>query len=110
MTASGLQLSAREFTAITQWANETRSISEIRLYGKRLNTKGPTKSEIGLAVTVSSDEPRASPFGVFCSLVDRWQRQLRDITGRHVSVWWFGPESPVYEDLRAHCVLIWSRT
>ena len=104
-----VQLSAREFSAITEWANETRSISEIRLCRTPPKSRRATKTEVGLAVTVSSDAAGNSAFGVFCSLVDRWQRQLQDITGRHVSVWWFGPESPVYEELRTHSVLIWSR-
>jgi len=110
MTALNVELSARELAEIIQWAKETTWISEIRLYGKPPRTRGPVKSEIGLAVTVTSDGKGDAAFGLFCSLADRWQKQLRETTNRHVSVWWFGPESPIYEYLRADGVLIWSRT
>src|SRR5262245_2570161 len=110
MTASVVNLSARELTAITQWAEETRSISEIRLFGKLSRARGPDKGDIGLAVTVTSHERRNAGLGLFCSLADGWKRQLRETTGCHVSLWWFGPESPVYEYLRADGVVIWSRS
>src|SRR5262245_32641081 len=110
MTASDVQLSAHELAAITEWAEKAHSVTEIRLFGKPPGARGPAKDEINLAVTVTSDGKRDAGFGLFCSFADRWQKQLRETTGRHVCIWWFGPESPVYEDLRADGVLIWSLT
>jgi predicted nucleotidyltransferase len=103
-------LSARELSAITRWAKVNPWISEVRLFGKRAKNKVLPNSDIDLAITVTRDGMGEPALGVFCSLLDHWQRQLKEETGRRVSVWWYGPESPVYEHLQAEAVLIWSRT
>jgi hypothetical protein len=110
MAAPDAKLSEREVLAITEWARETARISEIRLVGTPPRIKGSAKSELGLAVTVSSLARSDPGFAVFCSLVGNWQKQLGERTGHRVSLWWFGPESPIYEDLRAEAVLIWARS
>lgn len=102
-------LSEQEVLAITEWARETARISEIRLVGKPPRIRGSSKSDLGLAVSVSSAARGGPAFGIFCSLAGDWQKQLEARTGHRVSLWWFGPQSPVYEDLRAEAVLIWSR-
>jgi hypothetical protein len=110
MAASDAKLSEREVLAITEWAKETARISAIHLVGKPPRIRGSTKSDIGLAVAVSSVARGDPAFGIFCSLARDWQKQLGERTGHRVSLWWFGPESPIYDDLRAEAVLIWSRS
>ena len=110
MAASTVALSEQEVLAISEWAKETPRISEIRVFGKPARTRRPAKSEIGLALTVSNVGTGDRGFGTFCSCADDWQKQLGERTGRRVSLWWFGPESPIYEHLHADGVLIWSRT
>jgi hypothetical protein len=110
MASSDLTLSRREVLAITEWAKETCRICEVRVVAKPLRLRGPAKSDIGLAVTVSSVGSDDRGFGMFCSRAGDWQKQLRAKTGNQVSLWWFGPESPIYEYLRADAVLLWSRT
>ena len=109
MTIPDVDLSARELSAITRWADETPSISEIRVFGKRAKSTALLSSDIDLALTVISNQRGRPAFGIFCSLAGHWQRQLGESTGRRVSVWWYGQQSPVYEHLQAEGILIWSR-
>src|ERR1700750_553592 len=107
MAASGLALFQPEVLAIAEWARQTPRISEIRIVGKPPRTRRPIKCDIGLAVAVSGAGTEGSGFGIFCSLAGHWQKQLEQRIGRRVSLWWFGPESPIYEYLVADGVLIW---
>jgi predicted nucleotidyltransferase len=109
MATPHVDIAKHELSAITQWAEESPWIFEIRLFGTRAKGTARSGSGIDLAVTVTSNDRGNPAFGVFCSLVHQWQKQLAERTGRRVSVWWYGPESPVYEFLRAEGVLIWSR-
>jgi predicted nucleotidyltransferase len=109
MATTNADLSAHELSAITRWAEEIPPISEIRLFGKRAKSTTLPNSDIDLAVTVINPQSGSPGFGVFFSLLEQWQRQLAERTGCRVRVWWYGPESPVYEHLQAESILIWSR-
>jgi predicted nucleotidyltransferase len=109
MTTPHVYLARHELSAIAQWAEQNPRIFEVRLFGSWAKGTARPGSDIDLAVAVISNERGNTALGIFCAFADKWQRQLVEKTGHHVSVQWYGPESPVYEFLQTEGIVIWSR-
>jgi predicted nucleotidyltransferase len=98
-----MDLTERQVRAIRDWA-----VEEVRLFGSRVRSGGPSDRDIDLAITVGGPDPRTAR-GHYYALSKKWQGELTTMLGveAHVNLY----NEPQDETVRSACdessVLLW---
>jgi predicted nucleotidyltransferase len=71
-----IDLSEEQLSAIAQWAEQTRYISEVRLFGSRAKGTSRPDSDIDVAVTIAGDIPGQTPAGLYTRFATSWREEL----------------------------------
>jgi predicted nucleotidyltransferase len=103
-----MDLTEKQVRAIRDWAEGARYVEEVRLFGSRVRSGGPSDRDIDLAITVGGPDPRTAR-GHYYALSKKWQGELTTMLGvkAHVNLY----NEPQDETVRRACddssVLLW---
>jgi predicted nucleotidyltransferase len=102
-----MDLTEKQVRAIRDWADGARYVEEVRLFGSRVRSGGPSDRDVDLAITVGGPERTAR--GHYYALSKKWQDELTTLLGvkAHVNLY----NEPQDETVKRACdessVLLW---
>jgi len=106
-----LDLVPRQLRAIEQWARDTSSVVEVRLFGDRARGDSKPTSDIDLCITLRMKGRGNTVLGIYTALAEEWRLllvQLLEVD--HVTLVLYPPEEPaVHARVEREAVLIWQR-
>jgi len=103
-----MDLTEKQVRAIRDWAEGARYVEEVRLFGSRVRSGGPSDRDVDLAITVGGSDPGTAR-GHYYALSKKWQGELTTMLGvkAHVNLY----NEPHDETVRRACdessVLLW---
>lgn len=93
--------------AVVAWAQENRNIAELWLFGSRAKGLARPDSDLDLVVQLMPPDGKHDwALGNYMALGDRWQAELANLIGRHVSLQAFGPGM---DEVRQTAIPLWKR-
>jgi predicted nucleotidyltransferase len=98
--------------AIRAWAERTKAVKEVWLFGSRAHGDATDDSDIDLAIALMPREGRTDwALSDYTRLGDDWQRELARLVGRHVSLEAVRPNSDPEKDdmVRGNWHCLWAR-
>lgn len=90
-------MKAEWVAAIIEWAAQNTHVDEVWLFGSRAKGTARPDSDVDLCLRL---RPGGSALGAYFALGDRWQQELGQVLGRHVSLEAMEPGSP--EEAEVH--------
>jgi predicted nucleotidyltransferase len=70
-----MDLTDQQVRAIKEWAEATRYVQEVRLFGSRAKGDARSNSDADLALTLGGDDP-GTILGNYFALSQKWQDEL----------------------------------
>jgi predicted nucleotidyltransferase len=95
-----MDLTEQQVRTIQDWAQTTRYVSEVRLFGSRAKGCARPDSDIDLAITVGGTNPGLI-LGNYLAMDQRWQDELSSLLSRKVHVALYNDADP--EPVRNAC-------
>lgn len=96
---------------IVSWARDTNAFDELWLFGSRAKGTSRPDSDVDIAVSLMPAKRNNDwALGDYLALSQIWQRRLKTIVGRHVSLTAIVPNTPADTEVRSTGVLLWRRT
>jgi predicted nucleotidyltransferase len=105
-----MDLTAVSRQTIIEWAERTKCITEVRLFGSRAKGCARPDSDVDLAVTIAADHTGDS-FSIFVADRGDWEMELLRLTGLCVDVQLYDKDqgAKVYAYCQEASVLLYSR-
>jgi predicted nucleotidyltransferase len=106
-----IDLIPKQLRAIEQWARDTTSVVEVRLFGSRARGDSTPASDVDLCITMRVARRGSTALGRYTALADEWQQRLAEsLEVHHVSLEWYPPQDPVVRvKVDREAVLLWQR-
>jgi predicted nucleotidyltransferase len=108
---SGIDLPNEWRDQIVSWARDTSAVDELWLFGSRAKGTSRPDSDVDIAVSLMPAKRNNDwALGDYLALSQIWQRRLKTIVGRHVSLTAIVPNTPADTEVRSTGVMLWCRT
>ena len=111
VSGRSVDLIPKQLRTIEQWARDTTSVVEVRLFGSRSRGDSTAASDVDLCITMRVAGRGSTALGRYTALADEWQRQLAELLEvHHVSLEWYTPQDPAKRaEVDREAVIIWQR-
>jgi predicted nucleotidyltransferase len=96
-------ITAEQVQAIRKWAQATKHVGEVRLYGSQATGLATDKSDIDLAITIAGADGGNTVPGIYLRFADEWQHELSRLVGSEVHVGLYNEVENANDIVRRSC-------